>query len=80
MPAKDTAGKKQEHQPQENSGLFAFQKKVVPGATIGAFEIIKSGLKEEDVIVVDGVQALHDGSAVTTANKVPPAQPGKGGK
>ncbi len=80
MAAKDTASKKQDHQPEERRGLFAFQRKVKTGETIGANVIIKSGIAEGDRIVIDGVQALHDGSQITTANVVPPAQPGKGGK
>ena len=78
MAPKDSTAKKQG--PEGRSGLFAFQKKVMTGETVGANVIIKSGIKEGDKIVVDGVQALHDASPVTTANKVPPAQPGKGGK
>ncbi len=78
MAPKDSTAKKQG--PEGRSGLFAFQKKVMTGETVGANLIIKSGIKEGDKIVVDGVQALHDASPVTTANKVPPAQPGKGGK
>jgi membrane fusion protein (multidrug efflux system) len=53
---------------------------VEEGQTIGANVLIKSGLHEGDKIVVDGVQALHDGSAITTANKAGPAAAGgKGG-
>ncbi len=58
--------------------LVAVQKKVQVGQTIGANVIIKSGIKQGDKIVTDGVQSLHDGSLITTANKVGPSQ-GKGG-
>ena len=54
--------------------LVAQQKKVQVGQTIGANMVIKSGVQEGDKIIVDGVQTLHDGVRITTANKVPPAQ------
>jgi len=57
--------------------LVAAQKKVQVGQTVGPNVVIKSGIKEGDKIVVDGVQTLHDGSQITTANKVAPAQGGK---
>jgi RND family efflux transporter MFP subunit len=69
--AADTTKKKQM--------LVAAQKKVQVGQTIGANVIIKSGLTPGTRIVTDGVQLLHDGSPITTANKVAPTQ-GKGGK
>lgn len=50
----------------------AFQRKVQLGQVIGANVIIKAGINEGDEVVVDGVQALHDGSLVTTANKQGP--------
>jgi len=68
------------HSGKVKQGLFAFQKKVMPGEVVGPNIIIKAGLDEGDKIVSDGVQSLHDGSPITTANKRPPAQPGKGGK
>jgi membrane fusion protein (multidrug efflux system) len=67
---KDSVKKKQ---------LVAFQKKVQVGQTIGADVIIKSGLQSGQKIVVDGVQSLHDGIQITTANKAGPSQ-GKGGR
>jgi RND family efflux transporter MFP subunit len=54
--------------------LVAVQKKV---QTIGPDQIIKGGLNAGDRIVIDGVQLLHDGSQITTANKVGPSQGGK---
>ena len=53
--------------------LIALQKKVKLGATIGANVIVKSGLTEGDQIVVDGIQSLHNGSAIATGT------PGGGG-
>ncbi|MFI5159812.1 MAG: efflux RND transporter periplasmic adaptor subunit [Sphingobacteriales bacterium] len=52
--------------------LVASQKKVQTGQTIGPNIVIKSGIKEGDRVVVDGLQSLHDGSQITTANKVAP--------
>lgn len=72
--ARDSTGKAGPH-------LIAKQIKVTTGQTIGADVIIKKGLNDGDHIVVDGVQALHDGSAITTANKQGPAAAGgRGGK
>jgi len=56
----------------------ATQEKVEVGQTIGPDVLILNGLKDGDRIVVDGVQALHDGSAITTANKQGPAAAGRG--
>jgi RND family efflux transporter MFP subunit len=58
--------------------LMAQEKKIQVGQTIGANIVIKSGLDTGERIVVDGVQTLHDGSPITTANKVGPST--KGGK
>jgi membrane fusion protein (multidrug efflux system) len=71
--AKSDPGKKKKK-------LVALQKKVQVGQTIGPDEVIKSGIKAGDSIVVDGVQSLHDGSPITTANKVSPAGAGRGGR
>jgi RND family efflux transporter MFP subunit len=53
--------------------LVALQKKVQVGETIGANMIIKSGINNGDRIITDGIQLLHDGSQITTANKVGPS-------
>ncbi len=58
--------------------LVAVEKKVQTGQTIGADMVIKSGIQAGDKIVTDGVQTLHSGARITTANKVGPAT-GKGG-
>jgi len=52
--------------------LIASQKKVLTGQTIGPNIVIKSGIQEGDRVVVEGLQSLHDGSQITTANKVAP--------
>jgi len=65
---------------KKKKALIAQQKKVVTGQTIGANVVIKSGIKAGDRVVTDGVQSLHDGSQITTANKVGPGGGGKGGR
>jgi membrane fusion protein (multidrug efflux system) len=45
------------------------------GQTIGANIIIKSGIEEGDKIVVDGIQAIHEGSEINAS-----AKPAGGGK
>ncbi|WP_428331046.1 efflux RND transporter periplasmic adaptor subunit [Mucilaginibacter sp.] len=72
-----TAPKDQPDTVKNKHKLVAAQKKVQVGQTIGPNVIIKSGVSPGDRIVTDGVQSLHDGSQITTANKVAPAQ-GKG--
>ena len=62
------------------SALVALQKKVQVGQTIGPRMIIKSGISNGDRIIIDGVQSLHDGSKITTANKMGPSAGGKGGR
>lgn len=59
--------------------LRADEKKVMPGQVIGPDIIIKSGVDTGERIVTDGVQTLHDGSPITTANKMAPGG-GKGRK
>ncbi|MDB4901397.1 MAG: mexA 2 [Mucilaginibacter sp.] len=60
--------------------LIVAQKKVQIGQTIGPNQVIKSGINAGDRIVTDGVQSLHDGSQITTANKVAPGGGGKRGQ
>jgi len=54
------------------NGNKVTEQKVALGTIIGDKVIIKNGLKAGDVIVVDGVQKLHDGSEVNTSGA--PAQ------
>lgn len=56
--------------------LRAFQKKVQLGQTIGPNVVVKSGINIGDRIIVDGVQSIHEGSAI---NASPAKQPGNGG-
>ena len=58
--------------------LAAIQVRVETGETIGPNTIIKSGLNDGDRIIVDGIQTLHDGSPITTANRQGPAAGGRG--
>ncbi|WDF57361.1 efflux RND transporter periplasmic adaptor subunit [Mucilaginibacter sp. KACC 22063] len=60
--------------------LVAEQKKVQVGETIGPNTIITSGISDGERLIVDGVQLLHDGSPITTANKMAPSAGGRGGR
>ena len=76
---KDGAGGQATDSAAGKPHLVAIQVKVETGQTIGSNILIKSGLKSGDRIVVDGVQALHDGSPITTENRQGPgAQGGRG--
>jgi membrane fusion protein, multidrug efflux system len=57
--------------------MRAEQQKVTLGQTIGDRVIVKSGIKDGDRVIIDGVQKLHDGSLITTANVMGPQAPGK---
>lgn len=63
---------------KKDSILKAVQVKVETGQIIGSNIVIKAGLHDSDRLVVDGVQALHDGSPITTANRPGPAAAGRG--
>jgi len=63
--SKDGKDAKAEPASQQPS-LHAIQRKVMLGQTIGSRVIVRSGLEDGDKVIVDGVQRLHDGSAVTT--------------
>jgi len=65
---------------KQKKQLRVSEKKVQIGQTIGPNVVLKSGINAGDRIVTDGVQTLHDGSQITTANKVGPSAGGKGGK
>ena len=49
------------------------QRKIVLGKQIGKDVIVKEGLKENDKVVVEGVQNLKEGTVVTTAPPKPAA-------
>jgi membrane fusion protein (multidrug efflux system) len=53
----------------ETPKLRAFQVKVQLGQTIGPNVIIKSGIREGDRVVVDGVQAIHEGSPINASSR-----------
>jgi len=59
--------------------LIAVQKKVKTGQVVGPNIVIKGGINAGDRIVVDGLQSLHDGAPITTANKVGPGGGKRGG-
>ena len=48
--------------------LHAIQRKVKLGQTIGANVIVASGINDGDRIVVDGLQAIHDGALITISD------------
>lgn len=50
------------------SGTKVSQRKVTLGTAIGQNIIIKDGLQQNEVIVIDGVQKLHEGSVIKTGN------------
>jgi len=76
----DTTVKKTDDSAQTVPRLRAIQKKVKVGQTIGENIIILSGINVGDKVIVDGVQAVHDGSAIALGNKKPVAEKGKEGK
>jgi RND family efflux transporter MFP subunit len=71
---------KKDTDPAQGLSLHAFQKKVKVGQVIDSNQIIISGIQEGDRIVVDGVQAIHDGSEITTITKKQSSQKGSGGQ
>jgi membrane fusion protein (multidrug efflux system) len=75
-PADSTNKKANAEAGQGGPRLRAMQKKVQLGQTIGANVIVVSGINEGDRIIIDGVQAVHDGSAISAGNK--PSAPGNG--
>ena len=64
----DSAGKKGADT-VETPKLRAFQVKVQLGQTIGPNVVIKSGIKEGDSVIVDGVQAIHEGSQINASSR-----------
>jgi RND family efflux transporter MFP subunit len=72
---KDKSGEAKQHRE-----MIAKQKKVQIGQVIGPDIIIKGGIQDGERIISDGIQALHDGTPITTANKMAPQQGGRGGR
>lgn len=78
--AKDTIIAQQGDTPKKAPGkeqmgkghrLYAIQKKIHLGQTIGPNVIVLSGINDGDRIVVDGIQAIHDGSPISIGGKKP---------
>jgi len=63
----------------ETPKLRAFQKKVQLGQTIGPNVVIKSGINVGDQVIVDGVQAIHEGSQISTGPAKGTGRAGTGG-
>jgi len=51
----------------ETPKLRAFQRKVQLGQTVGPNVIVRSGINVGDKIIVDGVQAIHEGSRINAS-------------
>jgi RND family efflux transporter MFP subunit len=64
----DSTQKKETDTAEPRPALRAFQKKVQVGQVLGAYQIVKSGIKDGERIVVDGVQAIHDGSEINAGS------------
>jgi membrane fusion protein (multidrug efflux system) len=73
-PGADTSARKSADT-VETPKLRAFQKKVQLGQTIGPNVVVRSGINVGDRVIVDGVQAIHEGSPISTG---PARQPGSG--
>ncbi len=73
----DSANKKADNALPESPKLRAFQKKVKLGQTINENVIVLSGINNGDKIIIDGVQAVHEGSAIVAGNKRAHSENGK---
>jgi membrane fusion protein, multidrug efflux system len=71
----DTSEKKHADTAANVPKLRAFQNKIQLGQTIGANVVVKSGINDGDKIIVDGVQAIHEGSEINASAR--PASAGK---
>jgi RND family efflux transporter MFP subunit len=66
---KDTLVRNQDDTTKTHPVVIALQRKVQIGQTIAPNVIIKNGIRENDRIVVDGVQSLHTGSLIDVSRK-----------
>ena len=71
----DSAGKKGGDEAKgtdtvETPKLRAFQKKVQLGQTVGPNVIVRSGIEVGDRIIIDGVQAIHEGSRINADSSI----------
>ncbi|MGP8214490.1 MAG: efflux RND transporter periplasmic adaptor subunit [Bacteroidia bacterium] len=67
--AKDTVARDPNDSTKTHPVKIAIQKKIQLGQTIAPDVIIKNGINENDMIVVDGVQSLHTGSLIMVGQK-----------
>jgi membrane fusion protein (multidrug efflux system) len=74
----DGAGGKGDSAASHGPRLVAIQIRVETGQTIGSNVVIKSGLKNGDKVVVDGIQALHSGSPINASSRAPGGGKGDG--
>jgi membrane fusion protein (multidrug efflux system) len=70
MARSDSAQKKETDTAQRRATLHAFQRKVQVGQVLGSNQVVKSGLHNGERIVVDGVQAIHDGSPINASTEM----------
>ena len=66
---KDTLLRNHEDTTKSLPALMAIQIKVQLGQTLAPDIIINKGIKEDDLIIVDGVQSIHTGSLIDTSKK-----------
>ena len=69
LKARPSSGSEAKNDPDtaETPKLHAFQKKVQLGETIGSNIVVKSGIHVGDRVVLDGVQAIHEGSQINAS-------------
>jgi RND family efflux transporter MFP subunit len=61
--------KKNETDTARKPKLRAIQRKIKLGQTIDANVVVLSGINDGDNLIVDGLQSIHDGSAISTGGK-----------
>lgn len=66
----DSTQKKETDTAQRRATLHAFQRKVQVGQVLGSNQVVKSGIHDGERIVVDGVQAIHDGSPINASTEM----------
>ena len=77
--AKDSVVREKEDTTKTHPATVAVQKKVILGQTVAPNVIIKSGIKEGDKIVLDGVQSLRTGAEIKVSKAPEGAAKGQHG-
>jgi RND family efflux transporter MFP subunit len=65
----DTSKKNETDTANRKPKLRAIQRKIKLGQTIDANVVVLSGINEGENVIVDGLQAIHDGSAISIGGK-----------